>query len=157
MVTYSQVSNIADVIFDSLNISDDLYMTMDKAAAQNFKADYIDTPDYLWDNIAAELANYDVSDMSAEEVEDIRMDIFDEVTGKLDAVLDNYDRYQSTITRKAIADIIDSIRDMSGVVDVTAELTGPEYTYNIRDIDLNVKFYNGAEITMNISTEENYI
>ena len=85
------------------------------------------------------------------------MDIFDEVTGKLDAVLDNYDRYQSTITRKAIADIIDSIRDMSGVVDVTAELTGPEYTYNIRDIDLNVKFYNGAEITMNISTEENYI
>ena len=157
MIDSFQVSHIADDIFDSLGISEDIYMTWDKAAALAYKQEYLDTPDYLWDNIAMVLAGYDTSDMTFEEVENVRQDIYDEVTSKLDAILTDYERQQSAITQSVISDLFLEAQNIGGVVDVSSEFTGPDYGFGIRDQEVTIKLANGAEIQMKISVDEDYI
>lgn len=158
MITYAQVPRIVDRIMDSLGLPDDLYLTWDREAANQFRSEYLTDTEYLWDNVAQALADYDVSDMSDEELEDIRMDIYEDACSRLDDLLNNFEKHQSENTFTVLQDIFWAIRGISGVVDVDTEYEPADYEYGIRESrTAKIKLDNGAEINLEITVDEDYL
>lgn len=157
MLSYGTASDIAAKVFADLNISDDIYLTWDKKGVQAFEKEYIQD-EFIRPLVEAELANYDTSENSPVDIEDIVEDAIDEVFYMLQDIVDKYYQYQNQITLNAYRDIVQTLQNaaLSGVKDIDIEYEPADPDVGIFNEERRIVFTleNGSYITFEVSIDE---
>lgn len=157
MLSYGTASDIAAKVFADLNIPDDIYLTWNKKDVQAFEKEYIQD-EFIRPLVDVELANYDTSENSPVDIEDIVEDAIDEVFYMLQDIVDKYYQYQNQITLNAYRDIVQTLQNasLSGVKDIDTEYEPADPDVGIFNEERRIVFTleNGSYITFNVEIEE---
>lgn len=157
MLSYGTASDIATKVFADLNISGDIYLTWDKKGVQAFEKEYIQD-EFIRPLVEAELTNYDTSENSPVDIEDIVEDAIDEVFYMLQDIVDKYYQYQNQITLNAYRDIVQTLQNaaLSGVKDIDIEYEPADPDVGIFNEERRIVFTleNGSYITFEVSIDE---
>lgn len=158
MLDFSIYRIIADDVYESLNIPEDIYLTFDDDSATAFYNQYVRDDDYIEALVDIELQKYDVSDNIPDDIEDIRDNAVDEVSSRLEQIYDSYLQRQEQLKNIAYNQIVRVLKDTAfdGIegVDVEFEKADPEVGmwYDQRDIIFTLT--NGQTITFHVDFEE---
>ena len=156
MLTYGTAHDIATQVFTDLNIPDDIYLTWDKNDVQNFEQEYINEG-FIRPLVEAELKNYDTSENSPTDIEDIIDEASDEVSYSLTALVDQYWDYQNQITLGVYHEIVDTLKNAPianiSDIDVLYEPADLDYGVFNEERAISIKLSNGATITLNVEIE----
>lgn len=157
MLDYSRYQDIAEAVYNSLQIPEDKYLQFkDDKEANDFIKSY--SEDYIADLVNAELSNYDTSENHPAEVEDIRETAIDEVMQRIDQVTENYYYYKRNIATNAYSQIVDLLQNsiIDGVEDVDTEFdpADPDVGLYHEERRIQIKLVTGDYITFNVEFEE---
>ena len=158
MINFSEYRNIADRVFNSLGISDDIYLSWDKDSMREFAKQYIYDTDYVDALVDIELANYDTSDMHPSDIADLRIAAIDEICERLEALQDNYYTKQDEIRDDAYASIITTLKDsnLDNITDIDVEYEPSDPEVGIYNEERRIVFTlsNGMMITFEVTFED---
>jgi len=161
MLTYGYVDIIADAVYDSLGIDEDIYLTFDKESVKSFQEQYLKDTSYLNDLVDAEIAKYDTSENSPADITDLKESIVEEVERRIDENIEKYYQYEHQKVLSAYSDIVKVLRDTAfdNVIDVDVEYDPADPSVGIYDEERKITFTlaNGATITMDVSIDEDDI
>lgn len=161
MLTYGYVDIIADAVYDSLGIDEDIYLTFDKNSVKSFQEQYSKDSSYISDLVDAEIAKYDTSENNAADIADIRESAVEEVERLIDENIEKYYQYEHQKVLSAYSDIVKTLRDTAfeNVVDVDVDYDPADPSVGIYNETRTITFTlaNGATITMDVSIDEDDI
>lgn len=157
MIHYSRYQDIAETVYNSLQIPEDKYLQFkNDKEANDFVKSY--SEDYIADLVNAELSNYDTSENHPAEVEDIRENAIDEVMQKIDQVAEDYYYYKHNIATTAYSQIVELLQNsiIDGVEDIDIEYdpADPDVGIYSEERRIQIKLTTGEYITFNVEFEE---
>lgn len=156
MLTYGTAHDIATQVFTDLNIPEDIYLTWNKDDVQNFEQDYIDEG-FIRPLVEVELKNYDTSENSPADIEDVIDEAVDEVSYSLTALVEQYWNYQNQITLEVYREIVDTLKNAPianiSNIDVLYEPADSDFGIFADERAISIGLSNGATITLNVEIE----
>ena len=157
MLNYTDYHKIADSVFESLNIPEDIYTTFTTSSANDFYNQYIRNDDYIEALVDIELQKYDTYDNVPDDLEDIRQNAIDEVNDRLSAIIDNYYHMQTKLLEDTYAQIVQNLMhtNFDNITDVDIEFEPADPEVGIFNEERRIVFTlsNGATITFNVEFE----
>lgn len=154
---YSTAGDIAAKVFADLNLPDDIYLSWTREDVANFEKEYIQDA-FIQPKVEAELANYDTSNCTDSEIQDIVEDAVSDVEFSLATLVDNFWENQHQITLNSYHEIVQTLQNaaLSGVVDIDTEYEPADPDVGIFTEERRIVFTleNGSYITFNVEIEE---
>ena len=159
MLNYGDYHRIASDVFESLNIPEDIYKTFDADSANAFYNQYIKDDEYISALVDIELQKYDTYDNVPADLEDLRENAIEEITDRLDTIMQNYYHIQSEILENTYSQIVETLLNthFENVTDADVEYEPADFDVGIFDEERRIVFTlsNGTTITFNVEFEEN--
>lgn len=157
MLDYSRYQDIAEVVYNSLQIPEDKYLQFkDDKEADDFIKLY--SEDYIAELVNAELSNYDTSENHPDDIEDMKENAIEEVMRMIDENAEKYYEYKRGIMTNAYAKIVELLQDsfIEGVEEVDSEYdpADPDVGIYNEERRIQVKLVTGDYITFNVEFEE---
>lgn len=156
MLRYEDYHKIASAVLDKIIRPEEL----DDATAKMLDKKYLQDDSVIDSLVEAEMANYDTSGNSDEDLDEIKNEASDEVFFTIDDVVNEYfrvvDSYNDSLRNDTYAQIIDAIRDIDNVADVDTDFEPRDSSVGLyHDIrTITVTLTNGAVITMNVDFDD---
>ena len=158
MLTYGYIDFIAKDVYDSLDIPEDIYLTFNKESLKSFIDQYLSDKSYIVSLVDQEIAKYDTTENSPEEIEDIKESAVDAVEQMINQNVEKYYQQQSSIVADTYSDIVKVLKDtaFSNVLDVDTEYQPADPDVGIYSEERSIIFTltNGAVISMNVTIDE---
>lgn len=157
MLHYYDYQDIADAVYDSLNIPEDMYLNFkNDKEANDFLKQY--SIDYITELVDAELQKYDTSENVPSDIEDARIDAVDAVMSLIDNNVEDYYRYKSSIMSNAYADIVSLLKNsmIDNVVSVDNEYDPADPSVGIygEERRIIIELSTGDLITFDVNFED---
>lgn len=148
MLSYGDSHNIALAVFSNLGIPEDAYKTWSKEEIDLLNKKYLNNEDYIRGLILDELSNYDTSENVQSDINEIVEDAISDVFFMIDDIVENWYRYQNSITLNVYNEIIQAMNNIVGVedVDVAYDPADPDVGIYNEERSIEVKLTNGASI-----------
>ena len=156
MLRYDDYRKIASAVLDKIIRPEEL----DDATAKMLDKKYLQDDSVIDSLVEAEMANYDTSGNSDEDLDEIKSEASDEVFFTIDDVVSEYfrvvDSYNDSLRNDTYVQIIDAIRDIDNVADVDTDFEPRDSSVGLyHDIrTVTVTLTNGAVITMNVEFDD---
>lgn len=156
MIRYDDYRKIASAVLDKIIRPEEL----DDATAKMLEKKYLQDDSVIDSLVEAEMANYDTSGNSDEDLDEIKSEASDEVFYTIDDVVNEYfrvvDSYNDSLRNDTYAQIVDAIRDIGTVADVDTDFEPRDSSVGLyHDIrTVTVTLTNGAVITMNVEFDD---
>lgn len=156
MLQYDDYRKIASAVLDKIIRPEEL----DDATAKMLDKKYLQDDSVIDSLVEAEMANYDTSGNSDEDLDEIKSEASDEVFFTIDDVVSEYfrvvDSYNDSLRNDTYAQIVDAIRDVDTVVDVDTDFEPRDSSVGLyHDIrTITVTLTNGTVITMNVEFDD---
>ena len=142
------VYEIANKIYESLELPEDLAKTFDKNSAHEYEKQYLYDNEYVGALVDIELSNIDTSGIHPVNLESYRDEIIDLVYEMLSEPAETFYSNQMMITQQAYADIVDLLKhsNIANVVEV-------EDDYEPADSSVGI-YHETRSITVTLSNGE---
>ena len=156
MLRYDDYHKIASAVLDKIIRPEEL----DDATAKMLDKKYLQDDSVIDSLVEAEMANYDTSGNSDEDLDEIKNEASDEVFFTIDDVVNEYfrvvDSYNDSLRNDTYVQIVDAIRDIDNVADVDTDFEPRDSSVGLyHDIrTITVTLTNGAVITMNVDFDD---
>ena len=158
MLTYGYIDFIAKDVYDSLDIPEDIYLTFNKESLKSFIDQYLSDKSYIVSLVDQEIAKYDTTENSPEEIEDIKESAVDAVEQMINQNVEKYYQQQSSIVADTYHEIVKVLQNtaFSNVLDVDTEYQPADPDVGIYSEERSIIFTltNGAVISMNVTIDE---
>ena len=157
MLQYNAYQDIASAVFDSLNIPEDVYLTFtNDDEARAFVKQY--SQQTIESLVDAEMANYDTSENSPIDVEDIRDNAIDEVQQMISDIEERYYSYKHDVMTNAYSEIVSLLKNtyIEGVTEVESEYEPADYSVGIygEERSIQVRLTTGDYISFTVDFVE---
>lgn len=156
MLNYNFTWVIAENVFDSLGLPEDMYLQLDENSIKEFSKQY--SEEYIRSLVDAELTKYDTSDNDPSDIEDLRETAIEDVMYKIEAIKDDYYRSQIAIMEDAYAEIVNALENTAfqNIISIDTEFEPADPDVGIFDDEryINFKLSNGKYITLKVEFED---
>ena len=156
MLNYNFTWVIAENVFDSLGLPEDMYLQLDENSIKEFSKQY--SEEYIRSLVDAELTKYDTSDNDPSDIEDLRETAIEDVMDKIEAIKDDYYRSQIALMEDAYAEIVNALENTAfqDIVSIDTEFEPADPDVGIFDDEryINFKLSNGKYITLKVEFED---
>ncbi len=161
MLTYGYIDFIAKDVYDSLDIPEDIYLTFNKESLKSFIDQYLSDKSYIVSLVDQEIAKYDTTENTPEEIEDIRESAVDAVEQMINQNVEKYYQQQHNIVSTTYHEIVKVLKGtaFSNVLDVDTEYQPADPDVGIYSEERSIIFTltNGAVISMNVTIDEDNV
>lgn len=156
MLNYDFSWVIAENVFESLGIPEDMYLQLDENSVKEFSKQY--SEEYIRSLVDAEMAKYDTSDNVPSDIENLKEDAVNAVEQALGDIENQYYMHQEAIVENAYAEIINVLQNTAfqNIVDVDVEFEPADPDVGIFNEEryINFKTSNGRYITFTVEFED---
>ena len=155
MLEYQDYYDVAVKVFDSLGISDDLYLSWTTDDAKQYMKQY--RREYIASLVDAEMANLDTTENTPSEIQDFRRNVIEEVEDMISDNLRKYSQHQVDQLYTAYNQVVEAIEN-ANIPDVVSV----DVDYDPADPDVGIygdrraiviTLANGGTITMEVSLD----